>query len=85
MLVYSWVPLTLPSLTPSNINCISVLSTGQSGLFFKPARCLSTFLLRVVVHYVSSTAEDFDFCSLGVRLHRLSALHQEDVVGEVRP
>lgn len=34
---------------------------------------------------MSSTAEDTDFCSLGAGLHRLSALHQEDVDGEVRP
>lgn len=48
-------------------------------------RCLSAVPLRAVFHYVSSAAEDTDFCSVGAGLHRLSAFHPEDVYGEVRP
>lgn len=60
-----------------------MLSTGQSVADCN--RCLPAFLLRAVFHYVSPAAEDTDFCSVGAGLHRLSALHQEDVDGEVRP
>lgn len=60
-----------------------MLSTGQS--LPDCNRCLPAFPLKAVFHYVSPTAEDTDFCSVGAGLHRLSALHQEDVDGEVRP
>lgn len=46
-------------------------------------RFVSATLLRVV-HYVSPTAEDSGFCSVGVGLRRLPAFHQEDVEREVR-
>lgn len=61
--------------------------TGQSGRFFKTAtaECQLSHSDWVVVHYVSSTAEDIDFCSVGAGLRRLSALHQKDVDGEIRP
>lgn len=82
VLVYNWLPL--PSFSLSSITYTSVPSTDQFTVLQGCSRCLSAFRLRVVVHYVSSTAEDTDFCSLGAGLHRLSALHQEDVDGQVR-
>lgn len=42
---------------------------------------VSRLLTRVVVHYVSSTAEDIDFCGVGAGLRRLSALRQDDMDG----
>lgn len=82
VLVYNWLPL--PSFSSSSITYTSVPSTDQFSVLQDCSRCLSASLLRVVVHYVSSTAEDIGFCSLGAGLHRLSALHQEDVDGQVR-
>lgn len=49
------------------------------------SRCLSAVLLRPVVRYVSSTAEDPGLRRLAAGLRRLPALRQEDVDGEVRP
>lgn len=56
--------------SPSNIKSLSVSVRS---------------VLSAVVHYVSSTAEDTGFCSVGSGLRRLSALRQEDVDRQVRP
>lgn len=65
-----------------------ILTTSLLSTVCPASSRLSALPLRAfIVHYVSSTAEpeDIDFCSLGGRLHRLSALRQENVDGEVRP